>query len=418
VEAAPDPPDARTQILDRELPIEERALRNVAQQAHARDGGRWVEYEVAVLELEGERVELFRDGQHPSVPRERRGAQAGADQRGEALPAVHRRLTRRERPYLCDDVGVAFPCEAVEEIPAAPHRSRTERTDDQASDEERTREDREQLGRDDRGRKRRCRKASLPALFVTEVTKALVGLVDRSCVHGLAPVRYYETDWFRIDDSVRNRAVGKDIGRMTPALQVEAPRRRGRPRRAGARDAILDATLELLAERGFHATTMDAIAERAGVGKNTIYRRWPAKDDLVIDAFLHFTAIIELRAGPDDDVYASLLDYARSLQRLYGDPLASRLIPGLLGELQRDPAFADAYAERVVRPLRMPVVALLERARERGELRADADPEQIADLLVGPGFLRMLFAFGVPKTEPTYPDALLDAIWHGVAAPA
>lgn len=205
---------------------------------------------------------------------------------------------------------------------------------------------------------------------------------------------------------------------MTPTSMVEAPRRRGRPRDAGAREAILDATLELLAERGFHATTMDAIAERAGVGKNTIYRRWSAKDDLIIDAFSHFTADLELRAGPGDDVYARLLDHARSLSRLYADPLASRLIPGLLGELQRDPAFADAYAKRVVKPLREPVVALLELARDRGELRPDADPEQIADMLVGPGFLRMLFAFGLPKTKPTYPDALLEAIWRGVAATA
>jgi AcrR family transcriptional regulator len=162
---------------------------------------------------------------------------------------------------------------------------------------------------------------------------------------------------------------------------------------------------------------MDAIAERAGVGKNTIYRRWSTKDDLVIDAVRHFTADLELRAGASDDVHPRLLEYVRSLGRLYADPLASRLIPGLLGELRRDAAFADAYAERVVRPLREPVVALIELARERGELRADVDPDQIADILVGPGFLRMLFAFGLPKMKATYPDALLDVIWRGIAAP-
>jgi AcrR family transcriptional regulator len=205
---------------------------------------------------------------------------------------------------------------------------------------------------------------------------------------------------------------------MPPATSVGAPRRRGRPRRAAARGAILDATLELLAERGFHATTMDAIAERAGVGKNTIYRRWATKDDLVIDAVLYFTAVLELHTGPDDDVYASLLDYTRRRERLYAEPLVSRLIPGLLGELQRDSAFAHAYSERVVRPLREPVVALLELARERGELRPDVDPDQVADLLVGPGFFRMLFAFGLPKAEGTYAETLLDAIWRGVAAPA
>jgi AcrR family transcriptional regulator len=197
---------------------------------------------------------------------------------------------------------------------------------------------------------------------------------------------------------------------------VVKPATRGRPRDAGARDAILDATLELLADRGFHATTMDAIAERAGVGKNTIYRRWSAKDDLFIDAMLHFTADLELQAGPAEDVHGRLLEYSRSVMRFYSDPLASRLIPGLLGELQRDPAFADAYAKRVVAPLRQPIVSLLELARERGELRADADSELVADLLVGPGFLRMLFAFALPEANPTYPDELLAVIWRGAAA--
>jgi AcrR family transcriptional regulator len=200
------------------------------------------------------------------------------------------------------------------------------------------------------------------------------------------------------------------------ASNLEPPRSPGRPRDAGAREAILDATLELLAERGFHATTMDAIAERAGVGKNTIYRRWSAKADLFIDAFLHFTADLELRAGPGEDVYPHLVEYIRSVMRFYSDTLASRLIPGLLGELQRDPAFADAYAKRVVGPLRQPIVAALELARDRGELRADADPDQVADMLVGPGFLRMLFAFALPKTKHTYPDTLVAVIWRGVAA--
>jgi AcrR family transcriptional regulator len=203
---------------------------------------------------------------------------------------------------------------------------------------------------------------------------------------------------------------------MTSARVRKAARGRGRPRRHEARDTILDATLDLLAERGFRATTMDAIAERASVGKNTIYRRWSTKDDLVIEAFAHFTTALELRARPDGGVYDRLLDYVRSLELFYADPLASRLIPGLLGELQRDPAFADAYAERVVKPLREPLVSLLALAKERGELRPDADPEQIADMVVGPGLVRMLFAFGLPKTGPTYPEALLDAIWHGVAA--
>jgi AcrR family transcriptional regulator len=202
---------------------------------------------------------------------------------------------------------------------------------------------------------------------------------------------------------------------MTSHTQLRPPPQRGRPRRADAATTILEATLELLAERGFHATTMDAIAARAGVGKNTIYRRWDAKQELIIDAFAHFTAGLEVRAGDGDDVYALLLDHVREVARELSDPRATRLIPALLGELQRDPAFAEAYAERVVTPLRAPLVALLARARDRGELRPDTDPELIADMLVGPGFLRLLFQFALPATSPAYPETLLDTIWHGVA---
>ncbi len=195
-----------------------------------------------------------------------------------------------------------------------------------------------------------------------------------------------------------------------------AARRRGRPRRAEASTTILRAALELLAERGFRAATMDAIAERAGVGKNTIYRRWCSKDELILDALSDLTSELELRQGEDAaDVYDLLLDHVDAAERLFGGSLASKLLPGLLGELQRNEAFADAYAERVVKPLRGPIVALLTEARERGELRPDADAELIADLLVGAGFLRMVFPFGRESAAQPDPKAVLDTIWRGVA---
>lgn len=197
---------------------------------------------------------------------------------------------------------------------------------------------------------------------------------------------------------------------------VEVPRARGRPRRVEASKAILEATLELLAERGVHATTMDAIAERAKVGKTTIYRRWCSKEDLIIDSLVDFTAELELPVG-NGDFRALLLEHVRAVARLFSGPLTGRILAGLLGELEHNPRFAQAYAERVVAPLRGPLVALLTTARVSGQLRPDADPEQVADLLVGPAFLRMLFPFGLPDVAPTYPERLLDAIWDGIGPP-
>jgi AcrR family transcriptional regulator len=195
--------------------------------------------------------------------------------------------------------------------------------------------------------------------------------------------------------------------------EIEPPNRRGRPRRAAARKAIVDATLELVAERGFQATTMDEIAARAGVGKNTIYRRWASKEELIADAIGDLTAELDVDEG--DDLYSRLLERIRDFVHVFADPLLGRILPGLLGELQRNPEFALVYAERVVRPRHEAIIELLRRARDRGELRAGADPELIADLLVGPPLLRLVFPFGLPDVPTRYAEELLGTIWAGIA---
>jgi AcrR family transcriptional regulator len=190
---------------------------------------------------------------------------------------------------------------------------------------------------------------------------------------------------------------------------------RGRPRRAATRTAIVEATLSLLAERGFQAATMDAIADRAGVSKNTIYRRWSSKEDLIAAALRELTAGAEVAGEAEGDVYALLLEHIRDVAGILADPLVGRLLPGLLGELQHNPAFAAAYADQVVRPRRLAIIELLERAIERGELRAGNRPDEIADLLIGPLILRHLFEPGLPRRPRRYPEQLLETIWAGIA---
>lgn len=189
-------------------------------------------------------------------------------------------------------------------------------------------------------------------------------------------------------------------------------RPRGRPRRAAARREIVDATLELLAERGFQATTMDAIAARAGVGKNTIYRRWSSKEELVADTLSELTAEANLEG---DDLYALLLAHVRDFVRIFTDPLLGAILPGLLGELPRNPEFAEAWADRVVRPRREVLVELLRDAIDREELRQGIDPELIADLMVAPTFVRLTFPFGLPEMPESYAEELLETIWQGIA---
>lgn len=198
---------------------------------------------------------------------------------------------------------------------------------------------------------------------------------------------------------------------MTDSRTVEA-RPRGRPRRTSARPEIVEATLELLAERGFQAATIDAIAARAGVGRNTIYRRWSSKEELIADALHELTAELDVHEG--DDLYALLLDWIQDFALVFADPLFGRIFPAVLGELQRNPDFARVYSGRVVRPRYEALLDLLRRARERGELRADADVEQVADLLAAPPFVRML-PVGLPPVTEHYAEELLETIWHGIA---
>ena len=200
---------------------------------------------------------------------------------------------------------------------------------------------------------------------------------------------------------------------MSPVETQDTPRPRGRPRRANARPAIIEATLELLAERGFQAATLEAIAARAGVGKNTIYRRWCSKEELVADAIHDLSAELDVLEG--EDIYAVLLHQIHEVIRLFADPLGGRILPGLLGELHRNPEFAAAWGERVVRPRRQAIDELLRQAIERGELRQGVDPDLIADLLVSPPFVRVLFPFGLTKAPKLYAEELLEAIWHGIA---
>ncbi len=173
----------------------------------------------------------------------------------------------------------------------------------------------------------------------------------------------------------------------------------------------MSATLELLAERGFQSATMEAIAARAGVGKNTIYRRWSSKEELIADALGELTAEAEVEG---DDVHDLLVQHVREFIRIFADPLLGRILPGLLGELHSNPEFAEAWADRVVRPRRQEIVDLLRTAVDRGQLRAGVDAETIADLLVGPPFLRATFPFGLPELPGNYAEELLATIWQGI----
>jgi AcrR family transcriptional regulator len=182
-------------------------------------------------------------------------------------------------------------------------------------------------------------------------------------------------------------------------MTAEAPLARGRPRSERARQAILGAAAELLLARGLSAVSMDAVAERAGVSKATIYRWWPTKEALALDAL--YTEWAAAQPYPQDtgslrgDLLALLQPWARLASgRPYG-----RVIAALLTEARTDPAFAAEYLRRVVEPRRDQARAIFRSAVERGEIAAGTKVEVALDLLYGPLYHRLLHGHAALSDE-------------------
>ena len=165
---------------------------------------------------------------------------------------------------------------------------------------------------------------------------------------------------------------------------------RGRPRSEKARKAILGAAAELLLARGLSAVSMDAVAERAGVSKATIYRWWPTKETLALDAL--YTEWDTTRPSPRDtgSLRGDLLAMMRPWARLATSPPYGRVLAALITEAQTDPVFAAVYRQRLLEPRRDQARAVFLRAIERGEIPADTKVEVALDLLYGPLYHRLL----------------------------
>jgi AcrR family transcriptional regulator len=161
--------------------------------------------------------------------------------------------------------------------------------------------------------------------------------------------------------------------------------RRGRPRDPAAQRAIREATLELLDEKGYQGVTMAAVAERAGMAKTTIYRRWPTKAQMVLDAIAGDVEIrdIDTKGDPLSNLQSVMKAFYRLAQ---GD---GRL-PLSPVELLREADVGEAFYDRLLAPLRSRAIALVERAIDEGSIRSDVDPAELVDIMMGVGIYKSL----------------------------
>jgi AcrR family transcriptional regulator len=180
-------------------------------------------------------------------------------------------------------------------------------------------------------------------------------------------------------------------------------------RGAGARQRVLQAALQVLNDDGLPGFTMEAIARRAGASKATLYRRWPTVGALMIDAMdATFQPFPVPDTGRVDTDVAQLLTAFVTLLEHTPFP---RLLAAFIDAAERDPALAALHAD-LTRRRREPLLVVLARARERGQLPPDLDPEVITDLLTGPFFYRRFVAH-----RPIPPDLINDVITRVLTIP-
>ncbi|MEU4337316.1 TetR/AcrR family transcriptional regulator [Micromonospora lupini] len=192
---------------------------------------------------------------------------------------------------------------------------------------------------------------------------------------------------------------------------ADAPRSPGRPRSLRADEAIIEATLDLLAEGStIEALSIEAIAARAGVGKATIYRRWAGKDALLLDALRRLKGILPQPEGHSlrDDLILLVGAIGKNV-----DPRASKIMPCLVPEVNRSPDHFRLY-QNIISPRRQLMREVLRRGISEGLLRPDLDIEVTMALLTGPMLIQRVLQWNPELNEQTLPEQVVDAVLAGI----
>jgi AcrR family transcriptional regulator len=190
----------------------------------------------------------------------------------------------------------------------------------------------------------------------------------------------------------------------------KSERGRGRPRDEAARRRILQAALDLMEESAFTQMTMEAIAERAGASKTTVYRWWPNKAALAIEAFREAVAPeLPLRdtGSLRQDLTTQMQNFARVLSGRGGRMLRSFLVAA-----RCDPEVAEAFRSLWSDPRRAEAKQMLRQKQSNGQLRRDADLDLVLDSLYGPLYYRFLVKNELPSQK--YAESLAALVIQGL----
>lgn len=196
------------------------------------------------------------------------------------------------------------------------------------------------------------------------------------------------------------------------------PKHRLGPQRDPAIDeAVLEATRQLLVERGYSGTSIDAIATRAGVGRPAIYRRWPSKAHIVNDAVYPVLdtdrdADIDAELGTSGAMPGQIRDLVHGAVALFASPATRAGVPGLISELRTDDALRDTLVVRQLAGVAVELRRRLDAAAEAGEIRSGVDADTLLDVLGGAA----IFALCIRDVQDTENLAgrLTDLVLNGI----
>ena len=198
--------------------------------------------------------------------------------------------------------------------------------------------------------------------------------------------------------------------RVKPPAQSAVARPRGRPRSTAAREAILRAAREILAEGGPAAITMEGVAARAGVGKPTVYRWWPDRHAVAMAALMEGEAKRASASAPRSSIQA-LRQQLRAIAERFSTP-TGRHVTAMIAASDSDTELAKAFRNHFVLARRAEGRELLERAIRDGEVKRDVDVEVVLDLLYGALFFRLLM--GHAALDAGFTDQVLKHALRGV----
>lgn len=186
---------------------------------------------------------------------------------------------------------------------------------------------------------------------------------------------------------------------------------RGRPRCTDAHARILRATRELLHSKTWNVLTVESVAARANVGKQTIYKWWGGLPALLLEASLENLEIVAPALDSGDTLH-DVADFLKRASRMLWETSMGRSLAMMIAEAQHDPAFGQMFREKFQKPRRAALITLFRQGMRRGSLRADLDPEVLVDVIFGAVWYRLLS--GRAAIDDDYIEQVIGLILPGI----